>query len=349
MAYGSAADAERGFGRDRCRLEVADRRAARGSSRAASCAACMPSAIVLARAQLRLADHELGAHHEEAARHARERHVQRPIARRARRLLLDRRSTTRARRGAGLFRIGELATCRHRVQVRDALDDARHEARGRVVRRRVAHGERPDHPWWPLDSCSARAGMLTACTVVLDASDDERTSPVCVRIGPPVAAAPRHDLGHALRRRDHQLERASALLTALRVEMSTAARCARCLNPGGAWPVSVCDRRLVGQRLALRDHQLEDGGVLGAERGGPVVEDAPRDLHDARARRPLALEAERLLVAAGLRIASALQRIRLLASSSSCCDAETLARLLLARDSPGPCARGASPRRARSW
>ena len=82
--------------------------------------------------------------------------------------------------------------------------------------------------------------MRAACTVTLDASDDERANPVCA-FSWPLALRQRHvtTLGTRSGAVTTSPERASALLTALRVEMSRSKALRSLLNPGGAWPVSV--------------------------------------------------------------------------------------------------------------
>ena len=133
--------AERGFGRDGCRLEVAHRDAARSLARR-----LVRSVHALgdgtSRAQLRLAHHELGAHDDEAARHASKRDVERAIARCTLRLLLD--LVNHAHGVVPVVAQGQLAGGEG-VQMCDALDDARHKAGGRIVRSRIADGKRPDH------------------------------------------------------------------------------------------------------------------------------------------------------------------------------------------------------------
>ena len=94
---------------------------------------------------------------------------------------------------------------------------------------------------WPVFSCRFSGARHAAWMVVLDASEGERTIPVCVRSRP---SALRHRHETTLGTRSSEVmtnpESASALRTALRVEMSTRSALRSLLKPGGACPVSVC-------------------------------------------------------------------------------------------------------------
>ena len=94
---------------------------------------------------------------------------------------------------------------------------------------------------WPVGSCRRAGAKDAAWIVVLDASVDERAIPVCTR-SLPSAVRQRHAtiLGTRSSEVITRPESASALLTALRVEMSTSSALRSLLKPSGACPVSVC-------------------------------------------------------------------------------------------------------------
>lgn len=290
--------AQRLLGEQRAALKVALRRKA-GAARGGL--ARVGHALGNGRSgeRLRRADHELGAQHDEAARNAGERRVQRAVGSAPGGALLD-----GVKDALELVPLCEFDAARlDRVQVHRALHDARQQARLRVARRGVAHGEAPhghrvvgravERPQVAGRELARVQGGVAGVVGAANGADVQLDAILRV------ATAPDHNLGHAGLGGHHQARDGLGRLDGVAVGNVDEQRIVAHQRAVGRLAHERVHGGVSGGGLGLRDHHLQDGRVLRVEGRLPVVEKpAAHGLHDARAGRALALQRERLLVVA---------------------------------------------------